>query len=64
MAQRTASTTAAELDDAAVAGALNNAAVMHSDGRVDQVAPKGPEPSKNSILVRARKPGVADDVSY
>jgi hypothetical protein len=38
--------------------------MMHGDGGVDQVAPKGPEPSKNSIFVRARKPGVADDVGY
>ena len=55
---------AAELDDAAVAGALDDAAMMHGDGRVDQVAAQGPEPSENSIFVRARKPGVADDVGH
>src|SRR5262249_10653744 len=54
---------AAKLNDAAVAGALNNAAVMHSDGRVDQVAPTGAEPSEDAIFICARKPGVADDVS-
>ena len=37
---------------------------MHRDCGVDQVASKGAEPSENSILVRARKPGVADDVGY
>jgi hypothetical protein len=35
---------------------------MHGDCGIDQVAPKGAEPCENSILVRARKPGVADDV--
>jgi hypothetical protein len=35
---------------------------MHRDGRVDQIAPKGPKPCEDSILVRASKPGVADDV--
>jgi hypothetical protein len=33
---------AAEFDDAAVASALNDAAMMHRDGRVDQVAPQRP----------------------
>jgi hypothetical protein len=54
---------AAELDDTAIARALDDAAVMYRDGWVDQVAPKGAEPSKNSIFVRPSKPGVADDVS-
>ena len=54
---------APELDDRAVAGPLDNAAVMHRDCGIDQVAPKGAKPSESSILVRARKPGVADDVS-
>ena len=42
MGQFTASTTLLKLDDRAVAGALNHAAVMHCDGRVDQVAPQRP----------------------
>ena len=46
----------AELDNRAVAGALDDAAVMHGDGRIDQVAPKGPKPCESAIFVRARKP--------
>ena len=37
---------------------------MRGDDRVDQVAAKGPKASEDSILVRARKPRIADDVSY
>jgi hypothetical protein len=55
---------AAEFNDAAVAGALDNAAVMHRDGGVDQITPKGPKPRKDAIFVRASKPGVADDVGH
>jgi hypothetical protein len=47
---------APKLDDAAVARSLDDAAVMHGDGRVDQIAAKGAEPSENSIFVRASKP--------
>jgi hypothetical protein len=53
---------AAELDNCAVAGALDDAAVMHGEDWIDQVAPKGAEPSEYSILIRACKPRVADDV--
>jgi hypothetical protein len=35
---------------------------MDGEDRIDQIAAKGPEPSENSIFVRARKPGVTDDV--
>jgi hypothetical protein len=55
---------AAELDDRAIAGALDDAAVIHRNSRIDQVAPKGTKPSEDSILVRARKPGIADDVGH
>jgi hypothetical protein len=55
---------AAELDDAAVASALDDAAVMHRDSWVDQVAPKGPKASLDALLVRAREPRVANDVGY
>ena len=37
---------------------------MHGEDRIDQVAPKGPEPSENSILVRASKPRVSGDIRY
>jgi hypothetical protein len=36
--------------------------MMHGDGRVDQIAPEGPKPGEDAILVCARKPGVADNV--
>ena len=55
---------AAELDDRAVAGALDDAPVMHCDGWVDQVAAKGPKASEDSIFIRTRKPRVADDVGH
>ena len=55
---------AAKLDDAAVAGALDDAAVMHRDGRVDQVAAKGPKASEDSILIGASESTVADDVGH
>ena len=55
---------AAELDDRAVAGALDDAPVMHCDGRVDQVAAKGPKASEDSIFIRTRKPRVTDDVGH
>ena len=53
---------AAEFDEAAVAGALENAPVVHGDGRVDQVAAQRPEPRKRPILVGAGEPAVADYV--
>ena len=55
---------AAELDDAAVAGALDDAAVMHRDGRVDQVAAQRPQPRQNPVLVGSGKPRIADDVGH
>ena len=55
---------AAELDNAAVAGALDDPAMMHGDGRVDQIAAQRPKPSENPVLVRARKPRVADHVGH
>ena len=53
---------AAELDEAAVAGALDDAPVMHGDGGIDQVASEPPQPRKGAILVRPGKPAVADDI--
>jgi hypothetical protein len=47
-----------------VAGALDDPPVMHGDCRIDQVAPQGPEPGEDAILIRARKPGVADHIGY
>jgi hypothetical protein len=53
---------ATKLDEAAVAGAFNDAAVMEGDGRIDQVAAKRPEPSQDAILVRSREPAVTDNI--
>ena len=53
---------AAELDDDAVAGALDDAPVMHGDGRIDEIAAQRPQPRQDAILVRAGEPAVADDV--
>ena len=35
---------------------------MHGDGRVDQVAAQRAQPRQGAILVRAREPGIADDI--
>ena len=48
---------AAELDEQSVARALDDASVVHGDGRVDQVAAQRPEPRQDAILVRARRAG-------
>ena len=53
---------AAELDEAAVAGSLENAPVVHGDGRIDQIAAQRPEPRQRAILVRPGEPAVADNV--
>ena len=47
---------AAKLDDAAVAGAFDDAAVMDSDGRIDEVAAKRPKPRESPVLVGPGKP--------
>ena len=44
------------------AGALDNAAEVDSDGRVDQIAAQCAQPRKDAILVRSREPAVADDM--
>ena len=53
---------AAELDKAAVAGALDDAPVMRGDGGIDQIAAQPPEPRQGAILVRAGEPAVADNI--
>ena len=53
-----------ELDDAAIAGALDDAAVVHGDGRIDQVASERPQPRQNPVLVGSGKPRIADDVGH
>ena len=48
---------AAELDERAVAGALDDAPVMDRDGRVDQIAAQRAQPRERAILVRAGRAG-------
>ena len=51
---------AAKLDDAAVAGALDDAAMMHGDCRIDQIAAQRAQSRQGSIFVRAGEPAIAD----
>ena len=44
---------AAELDDRAVAGALDHPALVHGEGRIDQIAAQRPEPREGAVLVGA-----------
>ena len=53
-----------ELDNCAIAGALDDAPVVHGDGRVDQVAAQRPQPRQNPVLVGSGKPRIADDVGH
>jgi hypothetical protein len=55
---------AAELDDAAIAGALDDRAMMHGDGRIDQIASERPQPRQNPVLVGSGEPQIADDVGH
>ncbi len=54
---------AAELDQSAVACALDHAPVVHSDRRIEEIAPQRAKPSQDAVLVRAGKTAEADDVS-
>jgi hypothetical protein len=58
MAQRAASTTLRK----AVAGALDDAAVMGGDGRVDEIAPHRAYARKRPLLVGAGKPAEANNI--
>ena len=53
---------AAEFDEAAVAGAFDDAPMMGSDGGIDQIAAQPTQPRQRAILVRSREPAVADDI--
>ena len=47
---------AAELNDAAVARALDHTATMHRDRRIDEVAPERAQPRQNTVFVGAGQP--------
>ena len=53
-----------ELDNCAIAGALDDPAVVHGDGRIDQVASERPQPRQNLVLVSSCKPRKADHVGH
>ena len=53
---------AAELHDAAVAGSLDDAAVMRRDCWIDEVASEAPKSRERAVLVRAGEPAVADHI--
>ena len=53
---------AAELDEDAVASALDHAPVMRGDGGIDQIAAQRAEPRQCAILVGASKPAVSDHI--
>ncbi len=53
---------AAELDNEAVAHALDHPPVVDGDGRVDEVAAKDSEASERALFIRGHEPAVADDV--
>ncbi len=53
---------AAELDDAAVASALDDAPMMRGDGGIDQIATEAPQARQRAILVRRGESAVADNI--
>ena len=53
---------AAEFDDRAVAGALDDPSVMHRDRRVDEIAAQRPQPRQDAILVRPGEPAITDHI--
>jgi len=52
----------AEFDERAVAGALDDAPVMHSNDWVDEIAAQRPQPSQCAILIRGGEATVANNV--
>ena len=53
---------AAELDDAAVASALNDAAMVYGDRGINQIAAQCAQSRQSSIFVRAGKSAIADHI--
>ena len=52
----------AKLDNCPIAGALDDAAAMHGNDWVDEIAAQRPKPRKQAILVSSGKPAETDDV--
>ncbi|MCS4094049.1 hypothetical protein FHT76_005749 [Rhizobium sp. BK176] len=53
---------AAEFNQRSVSGALDDTAVVHGDGWIDEVAAQCPQPCKGAIFVLAGEPAVSDYV--
>ncbi len=53
---------AAELDDAAVAGAFDDPAVMNGDCGINQIAAQRAQSRQGSIFVRASQPAITDHI--
>ena len=53
---------AAKLDENAVAGALDDAAMMRGDRGINQIAAQRAQPRQRSLLVGSGEPAVADNV--
>jgi hypothetical protein len=53
---------AAELDERAVAGALEHPSVMRWDRRVNEVAAQSPKPRQSAVLIRAGHAAETDDI--
>jgi hypothetical protein len=52
----------AEFDDAPVASPLHHTAMMHRDGRIDQVVAKRPQSRQRALFVRAGESAVTDHI--
>jgi hypothetical protein len=55
---------AAEFNDGSIAGALDHPPIVDGDYRVDQIAPKCPQPRQYAILVRAGKSAIPDHIRH
>jgi hypothetical protein len=53
---------AAELNNGSIAGSLDDAAVVHGDYGINQIAADRPKPRQRTIFVRAGEPAVTDYV--
>ena len=51
---------AAELNNGSIAGSLDDAAMVHGDNGINQIAADRPKPRQRTIFVRAGKPAVTD----
>src|ERR1700720_766346 len=54
---------ATKLDQSAVARTFDDAAMMHGNGWVKQVAAQRPEPRQRAVLVRAGQPAEPNNIS-